>query len=31
MGHPQYEVTNGDILIDGMSIKEWEPHQRAEN
>jgi Fe-S cluster assembly ATP-binding protein len=29
MGHPNYEVTQGDILLDGQSILEWEPHERA--
>ena len=29
MGHPRYEVTKGDILIDGESILELSPDQRA--
>src|SRR5215470_10597877 len=28
-GHPDYQVTNGDILLDGESILEWEPDERA--
>jgi Fe-S cluster assembly ATP-binding protein len=28
-GDPQYEVTSGDILIDGQSILEMEPDERA--
>lgn len=30
MGHPQYEITHGDVLIDQQSIKDLKPHQRAE-
>ena len=29
MGHPKYEVTNGDIIYRGESILTMEPHQRA--
>jgi Fe-S cluster assembly ATP-binding protein len=29
MGHPTYEVTEGDILFDGESLLEAEPHERA--
>ncbi|MAR10416.1 MAG: Fe-S cluster assembly ATPase SufC [Blastopirellula sp.] len=29
MGHPKYEVTEGDILLNGESILEYEPDQRA--
>jgi len=28
-GHPDYEVTEGDILLDGESILEMEPDERA--
>jgi Fe-S cluster assembly ATP-binding protein len=28
-GHPDYEVTGGDILLDGESILEMEPDERA--
>ncbi|MCH9614712.1 MAG: Vegetative protein 296 [Chlamydiia bacterium] len=28
-GHPSYEVTAGDILLDGESILEMEPEERA--
>jgi Fe-S cluster assembly ATP-binding protein len=28
-GHPDYEVTEGDILLDGNSILELEPDERA--
>ena len=28
-GHPHYEVTEGDILIDGESILEMEPDERT--
>jgi Fe-S cluster assembly ATP-binding protein len=28
-GDPQYEITSGDILIDGQSILELEPDERA--
>ena len=30
MGHPHYEVTAGDILVDGESILELEPNERAQ-
>lgn len=30
MGHPHYEITHGDIIIDHESIKDLQPHQRAE-
>jgi Fe-S cluster assembly ATP-binding protein len=29
MGHPAYEVTGGDILLDGESVLEMEPDERA--
>ena len=29
MGHPDYEVTEGDILLDGESILEMDPEERA--
>ncbi len=29
MGHPNYEVTGGDILIDGQSILEMAPDERS--
>lgn len=29
MGHPKYSVTNGDILFNGQSILNLEPHERA--
>jgi Fe-S cluster assembly ATP-binding protein len=29
LGHPAYEVTEGDILYKGESILEWEPDERA--
>ena len=29
MGHPHYEVTGGDILLNGESILELEPDERA--
>ena len=28
-GHPDYQVTSGDILLDGESILEMEPDQRS--
>jgi len=28
-GRPGYEVTNGEILLDGENIVDWEPHVRA--
>jgi len=28
-GHPSYEVTGGDVLLDGASIMEMEPDERA--
>ena len=28
-GHPHYEVTSGDILLDGESVLEMEPDERA--
>jgi Fe-S cluster assembly ATP-binding protein len=30
MGHPSYELTHGDIVVDGESIKELDAHQRAQ-
>jgi Fe-S cluster assembly ATP-binding protein len=29
MGHPKYEITEGDILIDGMSVLEMAPDERS--
>ncbi|MFQ5838436.1 MAG: Fe-S cluster assembly ATPase SufC [Thermoplasmata archaeon] len=29
MGHPKYEVYKGDVLLDGESILDLEPHERA--
>lgn len=29
MGHPRYEITGGQILLDGEDISELEPHERA--
>jgi Fe-S cluster assembly ATP-binding protein len=29
MGHPGYEVTDGEILVDGENIIELAPHERA--
>ncbi|HLW94859.1 MAG TPA: Fe-S cluster assembly ATPase SufC [Solirubrobacteraceae bacterium] len=29
MGHPSYEVTEGEILFEGDNILELEPHERA--
>jgi Fe-S cluster assembly ATP-binding protein len=29
MGHPDYEVTEGEILVDGENIIELAPHERA--
>jgi Fe-S cluster assembly ATP-binding protein len=29
MGHPGYEVTEGEILLDGVNIMEMEPNERA--
>src|SRR5664279_1767123 len=28
-GHPDYTITSGDVLIDGKSILEMEPDERA--
>ncbi len=30
MGHPNYEVTEGEILLDGENILEMEPDERAQ-
>lgn len=30
MGHPRYEVYSGDVLLDGESILELRPHERAQ-
>lgn len=30
MGHPSYEITGWDILIDGTSIRDMQPHERAQ-
>ncbi len=29
LGHPKYEVTQGDILLDGDSILKLKAHERA--
>lgn len=29
MGHPKYEVTEGDLLFNGESLLELEPHERS--
>ncbi|MEM3510362.1 MAG: ATP-binding cassette domain-containing protein, partial [Nitrososphaerales archaeon] len=29
MGHPRYKVSKGDILLDGQSILDLTPDQRA--
>ena len=29
MGHPHYVITEGDILLDGESVLEMEPNERA--
>lgn len=29
MGHPKYQVTDGDILFNGKSILDLKPHERA--
>jgi Fe-S cluster assembly ATP-binding protein len=29
LGHPAYEVTDGEVLFKGENILEWEPDQRA--
>lgn len=29
MGHPDYEITQGDISLDWISLKELSPHERA--
>ncbi len=29
MGHPNYEVTQGEILLNGENILEMEPNERA--
>ncbi len=31
MGHPAYEITDGDILYKGESILEWEADERSRN
>jgi len=28
-GHPAYEVTGGEVLVDGENILDLEPHERA--
>jgi len=30
MGHPAYEILDGDIFIDGESLQEMEPNERSE-
>jgi Fe-S cluster assembly ATP-binding protein len=29
MGHPNYEVTEGEVLLDGVNVLELEPNERA--
>jgi Fe-S cluster assembly ATP-binding protein len=29
LGHPDYEVTDGEVLLDGENILEWETDERA--
>lgn len=29
MGHPKYEIIDGDIQLDGQSIKQLSPNERA--
>src|SRR3990170_2011746 len=29
MGHPGYEITEGDILLNGESILDWDASERA--
>ena len=29
MGHPKYEITNGDILVNEVKITNLSPHERA--
>jgi Fe-S cluster assembly ATP-binding protein len=29
MGHPDYEVISGDVTMDGTSIMDWSPDERA--
>jgi Fe-S cluster assembly ATP-binding protein len=31
MGHPNYDVLSGDIVLDGESIMDMEPHERAKS
>lgn len=31
MGNPKYSISAGDILLDGESIREWEPSRRAKS
>lgn len=30
MGHPRYQITKGEILLDGEDIRTWTPEQRAQ-
>ncbi len=30
MGHPRYQITGGQILLDGQDITAWTPEQRAQ-
>jgi ABC-type sugar transport system ATPase subunit len=30
-GHPDYEVTGGEVLLNGENVLEWEPDERAQN
>jgi len=30
MGHPSYQMTSGDMLINGQSFRADQPHQRAQ-
>ena len=29
MGHPNYHITSGDVLLDGKSVLEMEPDERS--
>jgi Fe-S cluster assembly ATP-binding protein len=31
MGHPGYEVTEGEILVDGVNVTEMDPNERAKH
>lgn len=30
MGHPEYEVTDGEVLLDGVNLLDLETHERAQ-